>query len=102
LTEVWLGMPLFSYSATRVWSPDALGAAADRLRSRGFLDGDTLTPAGAQFRDGIEAATDTAQQRVIEAIGDDLADVVAQLSSWSATLVDQRAFPPSVHKRAAG
>jgi len=102
LTEVWLGMPMFSYSATRVWPPDALSAAADRLRSRGFLDGDALTPAGAQARDGIEAATDAAQQRVIAAIGNDLDDVVERLSSWSATLVEQRAFPPSVHKRAAG
>ena len=102
LTEVWLGMPMFSYSATRVWPPDALSAAADRLRSRGFLDGDALTPAGARARDGIEAATDAAQQRVIAAIGDDLDDVVERLSSWSATLVEQRAFPPSVHKRAAG
>jgi len=102
LTEVWLGMPMFSYSATRVWPPVALIAAADRLRARGFLDGDALTPAGAQARDGIEAATDAAQQRVIAAIGDDLDDVVERLSSWSATLVEQRAFPPSVHKRAAG
>ena len=102
LTEVWLGMPMFSYSATRVWSPDALNAAADRLRSRGLLNGDTLTPAGRQARDDIEAATDAAQRRVIEAIGDDLDDIVARLSTWSATLVDKRAFPPSIHKRAAG
>src|SRR5262249_11465621 len=46
LTELWLGMPLFSYSATRGWSPDALGAAADRLRTRGWFDGEALTVDG--------------------------------------------------------
>jgi hypothetical protein len=101
-TEVWLGMPMFSYSATRAWSPEALTAAADRLRARGLLDGDDLTAAGHQARAEIEERTDAAQQRVVEAIGDDLDDAVARLAAWSATLVEKGAFPPSVHKRAAG
>ena len=102
LTEVWLGMPLYAYSATRAWSPDALGAATDRLRSRGLLDGDALTPAGQQLRDGIEAATDAAQAGVVAAIDTWMDDAVAKLAAWSSRLVDGGAFPPSVHKRAAG
>lgn len=102
LTEVWLGMPLYAYSASRVWSPDALGAATDRLRSRGLLDGDVLTPAGQRFRDGIEAATDQAQSRVVTTIGAELHDAVTRLEALSSKLIDGGAFPPSVHKRAAG
>jgi hypothetical protein len=102
LTEVWLGMPLYAYSASRVWSPDALGAATDRLRSRGLLDGDALTPAGQRFRDDIEAATDAAQRCVVEAIGADLDAAVDKLAAWSSRLIDGGAFPPNVHKRAAG
>jgi Helix-turn-helix family len=102
LTEVWLGMPLYAYSASRAWSPDALGAATDRLRSRGLLADDALTPAGLALRDGIEAATDAAQSRVVAAIGADLDGAVERLAGWSARLIDGGAFPPSVHKRAAG
>jgi hypothetical protein len=102
LTEVWLGMPAFSYSATRAWPTAVLEAAAGRLRSRGWLDGARLTPAGRLARDEIEARTDAAQQRVVEAVGDDLDDTVAQLSAWSTALVAAGAFPPDVHKRAAG
>jgi hypothetical protein len=102
VTEVWLGMPMFSYSATRAWSPEALTGAADRLRARGLLDGDVLSAAGQQARAEIEERTDAAQHRVVEAIGADLDDAVARVGEWSATLVDRGAFPPSVHKRAAG
>lgn len=102
LTEVWLGMPLFSYSATRGWSAGELGAAVDRLRSRGLLDGEKLSTEGQQVRAAIEARTDQAQRRVIDAIGSDLDAVVGQLATWSAALVAAGAFPPSLHKRAAG
>jgi hypothetical protein len=95
-------MPLYAYSASRAWSPDALGAATDRLRSRGLLADDALTPAGLALRDGIEAATDAAQSRVVAAIGADLDGAVERLAGWSARLIDGGAFPPSVHKRAAG
>jgi hypothetical protein len=102
LTEVWLGMPPFSYSATRAWSPDALSDAVDRLRARGWFDGEALTTDGQAARAGIETATDAAQQRLINAIGDELDDVIEAASRWSAALVTAGAFPPSIHKRAAG
>jgi hypothetical protein len=102
LTEVWLGMPLFSYSATRGWAPAELAAAADRLRQRGLLDGDRLTAAGEQVRSAIEARTDAAAQRVVNAIGSDLDPVVERLDVWSTALITAGAFPPDVHKRAAG
>jgi hypothetical protein len=102
LTELWLGMPPLSYSATRGWSMEQLGAAADRLRERGLLDGDAMSVRGRQVRDAIEVRTDAAQHRILDAIGDDLDDTLGQLTAWSAELVAAGAFPPSVHKRAAG
>lgn len=102
LTELWLGMPLFAYSATRGWTPEQLQAAADRLRGRGLLYYDhAITPAGQEFRTAIEQQTDLAQQSVVDAIGADLDGVIEQLNTWSATLVGT-AFPPDVLKRAAG
>jgi helix-turn-helix protein len=102
LTELWLEMPLFSYTASRAWSPDAMQAAADRLRARGLLDGDALSAAGRNVREAIEARTDRAQQPILQAIGADLDGVVQQLNQWSAVLVDGGAFPPDPLKRAAG
>ncbi len=102
LTELWLGMPLFTYSASRAWSEEALNQAADRLRARGLLDGDKLSDEGRRLRNEIEDRTDAAQQPIVDAIGGDLDPTVGQLEAWSAALVEAKMFPPSVHKRAAG
>jgi Helix-turn-helix family len=102
LTEVWVGMPLGSYSATRGWSADQLTAAADRLRADGLLDGDALSARGRTWRDGIEATTDAMERQIVDSLGDGFDDVVAQLDAWSARCVEAGAFPPDAFKRAAG
>jgi hypothetical protein len=102
LTELYMGMPLFTYSATRGWPQEALEAAADQLRADGLLDGDRLSETGRRFREDIEARTDAAQQAIVAAIGDDLDDTIRALDTWSAACVEARAFPPGIHKRAAG
>jgi hypothetical protein len=102
LTELWVGMPLGSYTATRGWSPAAIEAAAAALRTQGLLDGDQLTAAGRAYRDELEAATDTMEHDIVEALGPDLEPLAAQLDEWSARCIDAAAFPPDVYKRAAG
>ncbi len=102
LTEVWVGMPLGTYSASRGWSPEQLAAAADRLRDDGMLDGDLLSSRGQTWRDGIEATTDAMERPIVDALGRDLDDVVAQLATWSALCIEAGAFPPDPFKRAAG
>jgi hypothetical protein len=102
VTELYVGMPLFSYSATRAWPQEVLDSTADQLRATGLLDGDTLSQAGRRLRDEIEERTDAGQQPIIDAIGDDLDTVVDQLNQWSAACVDAKMFPPNVYKRAAG
>jgi hypothetical protein len=101
LTELWLGMPLFSYSASRAWPPEVLAQAADVMRTGGLLDGDALTPDGRQLRDTIEEQTDAAQRSIIAAIGD-VDDVVRQVDRWATACIDAKAFPPDIYKRAAG
>ena len=102
VTELWLGMPLGSYSATRGWSSDQLLAASARLRDRGVLNDGVLSLEGQDLRVRVEQATDRAERTVVEAIGDDLDRVVEQLSEWSALCVKAGAFPPDPYKRAAG
>ena len=39
LTELWLGYPLGEYSGSRGFTPDLIAAAAERLRRRGWTEG---------------------------------------------------------------
>ena len=102
LTEVWLGMPLGSYTATRGWGPEEIAAGAASLARRGLLDGDRITPAGRARRDRLEATTDATQDMLVSALGPDLEATIAQLDEWSGMCVAAGAFPPDVFKRVAG
>jgi hypothetical protein len=102
LTELWVGMPIATYSATRGWTAEQLAATADRLRHDGLLDGDQLSRRGQVWRDGLEATTDAQERSIVGALGDELDGVVARLDEWSARCVAAGAFPPDVLKRAAG
>jgi hypothetical protein len=102
LTELWLGLPLYAYSASRAWPQETLDATADQLRGSGLLEGDKLSKEGRRLREDIEARTDAGQRAVVAAIGSDLDDTVTRLEGWSAACVEAKLFPPSIHKRAAG
>ena len=102
LSEVWVGYPVGEYSGTRAWSQEAHDAGAARLEADGLIAGGRITEAGRAFRDGIEAATDAAQRDLVEALGDDLDGVTAQLDAWSARCIAANAFPVDPRKRAAG
>jgi hypothetical protein len=102
LTELYVGLPLYAYSASRAWPQETLDATADHLRGSGLLEGDRLSKEGRRLREDIEARTDAGQRAVVNAIGSDLDDTVAQLGAWSTACVEAKAFPPSTHKRAAG
>ena len=102
LTELYVGMPLGSYSASRGWDEAALQQAAARLRERGLIAEDALTESGRSFRAEIETQTDMMQQPILDAIGNGLDDLVRATGDWSQRCIDARAFPPNVFKRAAG
>ena len=102
LTELWVGWTLSEYTGTRAWAPEAMAAAAERLRARGLLDGDTLSAEGRAFRAALEDSTDATVQSVVDAIGDDLPGIVAQANAWSDAVIERGWFPPDPYKRASG
>ncbi len=87
LTELFVGMPLGSYSASRAWSADQIADAADDLRTAGLIDDDGLTAAGLDYRREIEARTDALDQPLVDAIGD-LDAMLGPLRTWSQRCID--------------
>lgn len=102
LTELYIGMPLGSYTATRGWSPEIIHATVDQLQTEGLIADGMLTAKGFRVREEIESHTDAMEQPLIDAIGDDLTELVAQLNRWSAACIAAGAFPADERKRAAG
>ena len=102
ITELWVGMPFGTYSASRGWTPSQLAATADQLRAAGWIDGDQLSAEGHDRRNAIEATTDAMQQSIVDAIGPGFDEIVLQLDAWSQRCIDAAAFPPNAFKRAAG
>ena len=102
ITELWVGMPLGSYSATRGWTAEQIAVAAEDLRADGLLHGNELSARGREWRDGLEATTDAMERPVVDAIGDGFDAIVAQLDEWSARCIAADTFPPDAFKRAAG
>lgn len=102
LTELWTGMELGSYTATRGWSPDQQAAAVASLEARGWVAGGRLTDAGTSARTDLEERTDAAAQAVVDALGADLDAVVEQLDGWGARVIEASGFPADALKRAAG
>ena len=102
LTELTCGLPLGSYTASRGWSPDQIGAAATTLTEDGLLADGALTEQGEELRAVLEDMTDDAEDAVVAGIGDDLADALARLADYSGDLIEAGAFPADPAKRAAG
>lgn len=102
LTELYVGMPLGTYTATRGWSPDTIAANVAHLQTAGLITDEALTPAGLRVREEIEEHTDRMEQPLLDAIGDDLEALLTQLNQWSAACIAAGAFPPDEMKRAAG
>ena len=102
LTELQVGWPPQSYTATRGWPPEAMDLATARLRDRGLLADTALTGAGASLRADLEAATDRQLEPVIDALGPGLKELLPQLAGWSGQIIERGWFPPDPYKRASG
>ena len=102
LTELWTGMPLLSYTATRGWPQEAMTAAVSGLEARGWVTDGRLTDEGRAVRAELEQRTDAQEQSIVDALGDRLDDVCARLDTWGARCVELGGFPADVLKRAAG
>jgi hypothetical protein len=102
LTELWLGMPLLSYTATRGWPEDRMRAAVTQLQSREWIADGALREPGRAAREQIEAATDLQEHDIVTTLGTRLDDVCGQLNEWGQRCIEQGAFPADILKRAAG
>jgi len=102
LTELYVGMPLCSYTATRGWSAEVIASHVAQLQKKGLIADDALTPAGLRLREEIEEHTDAMEQSLIEAIGSDFETLVTHLNEWAQLCIKAGAFPPNIQKRATG
>lgn len=75
---------------SRAWSDEEWNAAVDRLRSRGWIDGDgAFTDVGRSKRDEIERTTDELAMPPWEAIGEESCHRLRELvRPWSRAIVD--------------
>ena len=102
LTELWIGMPLLSYTSTRGWPPEQMQRAVDGLENRGWVRDGALTGKGRARRLIIEERTDAQEQAIVAALGDRLDEICDRLNDWGQRCIDAGAFPPDILKRAAG
>ena len=102
LTELWVGMPQTTYTATRSWTEARMEATVAGLEAQGLVAEGSLTLAGRTVRERIEEQTDLMEQPIVAALGGDYRALVAQLDNWSQTVIDAGGFPADPLKRAAG
>ena len=93
LTEQWWGLPARSYTPTRGWTGADMDAGFDRLQARGLMTGEQLTDAGRAFREEIEVRTDELERPVLDALGDDLDELLDHLDAWSEAIIAAGSYP---------
>ena len=86
LTELYIGLPLRTYSRTRAWTDEQFDAATARLEVRGWLRDDAFTEVGRSEREAIERNTDRQLQPAVDAIEDDLDELVAIIAPWGTAI----------------
>ncbi|MHB1138526.1 MAG: SCO6745 family protein [Microthrixaceae bacterium] len=93
LSELYWGLPSRSYVRTRAWSPADLDAAEIRLEQRGLMADHTLTVHGREVREAVELATDLQCEPIVDALGDDLHELVALLAPWGRAVRSAGGYP---------
>jgi len=93
LSELWWGMPMRTYIRTRAWSDEDLDAAEARLVDRGLVADGQITPAGHNAREGVERATDRQCRPIVEALGDDIDELLEILRPWGKAIRDAGGYP---------
>lgn len=93
LSELYWGLPMRSYGRTRAWSDAQFDAAERQLVERGLVRDGAFTDAGRALREAIETATDRQMRPAIEALGDDLDELIRLLTPWGAAIREARGYP---------
>ena len=100
MTEIYYQMPTKYYHSGRGWRPSQLDAGLDRLRRRGWIDGDPVvfTSDGRAVREWIEASTNAQQQPVLDAIGRDYDELLGYLEPWASAIVAASYYPSDIRQ----
>jgi hypothetical protein len=93
LTELYWGLPMRTYIRTRAWSDADLDAAEARLVARGLVADGAFTEAGRAARERVETTTDQLCRPIIEALGDQWAELVEILAGWSTRVQEAGGYP---------
>jgi hypothetical protein len=94
LTEDYWGVPARAYTPSRGWADADMDAAFQRLKRRGLATSDEqITEAGRAFREEIEVRTDELERPVLDALGDDLDELLEHLDPWSEAIIDAGSYP---------
>jgi hypothetical protein len=97
LTEQWWGLPARAYTPSRGWTNADMDAGFERLQRRGLMTGDErLTDAGRAFREEIEVRTDELERPVLDALGDELNELLGHLDVWSEAIIAAGSYPQRI------
>ena len=97
LTEQWWGLPARSYAPTRGWTAADMDAGFERLQSRGLMTGgEQLTDAGRAFREEIEVRTDELERPLLDALGDDVDELLQHLDAWAEAIIAAGSYPKRI------
>jgi hypothetical protein len=93
LTELYWGLPMRTYIRTRAWSDAELDAAESRLVDRGLVADGAMTAAGRAEREAVEVTTDRQCRPIVEALGDDIDELLAILLPWGQAIRQAHGYP---------
>jgi helix-turn-helix protein len=97
LTEQWWGLPARSYTPPRGWVDADMDAGFDRLTRRGLMSGnEQITDAGRAFREEIEVRTDELERPVLDALGDDVDELLDRLDTWAEAIIAAGSYPQRI------
>jgi hypothetical protein len=95
LTELYWALPLQTFSRSRGWTVEELDDGIARLRARGLIADGEFTAAGRALREEVELATDRQCRSIVEAIGDELDELLGILGAWNIEIRAAGGYLPS-------
>jgi hypothetical protein len=96
LSELYWGLSIKSYSRTRGWSDNDYDIAIDNLTAQQLITSDgQLTTEGRNVREDIEIATDQQMIPVLDALGNDVNELIDILTPWGVAIREAKGYPMS-------
>ena len=87
LTELWRQAPLGSITCVNMgFSPSLIEPTLERLEADGLVADGAITDRGRELREEIERATGRQQSSIVEAIGDEVEELLGILDPWARTV----------------